>query len=162
MDGLEWLLSSVPVSFPPHKQTLIFNERKWLQLLDSAWEWTLNRYSTCWNNELFQQSVNGQLPSSTTRWWPTKDQCRTVFQLHQKRKRDEQQNLKIKNSIFWMYGCMVGRGAMAFVFSSVSFYIFIISYFWLQQVFVALRRLSLIVESRLLTAVASLVVECRL
>ena len=51
---------------------------------------------------------------------------------------------------------------MAFVFSSVSFYLFIISYFWLQQVFVALRRLSLIVESRLLTAVASLVVECRL
>ena len=31
---------------------------------------------------------------------------------------------------------------MAFVFSSVSFYLFIISYFWLHQVFVALRRLS--------------------
>ena len=84
-----------------------------------------------------------------------------MFQLHQNRKRDEEQNLKIKTSIFWMYGCVGGRGAMAFVFSSVSFYLFIISYFWLHQVFVALRRLSLIVESRLLTAVASLV-ECRL
>ena len=108
----------------------------------------------------FSRALMGHFPLLPRDGDLTKDQCRTVFQLRQNRKRDEQQKLKIKNSIFWMYGCMVGRGAMAFVFRSLSF--LFIYHFWLHWVFVALRRLSLIVESRLLPAVASLVAECRL
>lgn len=71
----------------------------------------------------FSRALMGRYPLLPRDGNLTKDQCRAVFQLRQNRKRDEQQNPKIKTSIFWMYGCVVGRGAMALVLSSLSFYL---------------------------------------
>ena len=62
----------------------------------------------------FSRALMGRYPLLPRDGNLTKDQCRTVFQLRQNRKRDEQQNPKIKTSIFWMYGCVVGRGASCF------------------------------------------------
>ena len=107
----------------------------------------------------FSRALMGHFPLLPWDGDLTKDQCRTVFQLRQNRKRDEQQNLKIKKQHIldvWVYG---GEGSHGFCF---QLFILFIYHFWLHWVFVALRRLSRIVESRLFTAVASLVVECRL